>query len=159
MQIRKPIAVSAPRYVDYLMTWVQNLLDDEKVFPTELGVPFPKDFIGIVQTIFKRLFRVYAHIYYCHFEKMTSLGAEPHLNTCFKHYMYFVLEFNLIPAPQELAPLQELIDKLMSEDAERFGGPSAAAAGAAAGAAAPPPGAAAAAAITPSMKDLSVKEG
>ena len=160
VQIRKPIAVSAPRYVDYLMTWVQNLLDDEKVFPTELGVPFPKDFIGIVQTIFKRLFRVYAHIYYCHFEKMTSLGAEPHLNTCFKHYMYFVLEFNLIPAPQELAPLQELIDKLMSEDAERFGGPSAAAAGAAAGAAAaPPPGAAAAAAITPSMKDLSVKEG
>ena len=44
----------------------------------------------------------------------------------------------------------------MSEDAERFGGLSAAAAGAAAE---PPPGAAAAAAITPSMKDLSVKEG
>ena len=37
VQIRKPIAVSAPRYVDYLMTWVQNLLDDEKVFPTELA--------------------------------------------------------------------------------------------------------------------------
>lgn len=35
--------------------------------------------------------------YYCHFEKMSTLGAEPHLNTCFKHYMYFVYEFNLIP--------------------------------------------------------------
>ena len=40
-------------------------------------------------------------------------GAEPHLNTCFKHYMYFVYEFNLIPNKQELAPLQELIDKLL----------------------------------------------
>ena len=104
------------------MTWVQRQLDDETLFPTQLGVAFPVDFVERVQNIFKRLFRVYAHIYYCHFEKMTSLGAEPHLNTCFKHYMYFVLEFNLIPAPQELAPLQELIDKLMSEDAERFGG-------------------------------------
>ena len=37
---------------------------------------------------------------------MTELGAEPHLNTCFKHYMYFVYEFNLIPKKEELAPLQ-----------------------------------------------------
>ena len=83
-EIKRPMAVSAPRYVDFLMTWVQNQLDDERVFPTQLGVPFPADFLERVQTIFKRLFRVYAHIYYCHFERMTALGAEPHLNTCFK---------------------------------------------------------------------------
>ena len=35
-----------------------------------------------------------------------ATGAEPHLNTCFKHYMYFVYEFNLIPKRDELAPLQ-----------------------------------------------------
>lgn len=46
------------------------------------GVPFPQDFVDRVQNIFKRLFRVYAHIYYCHFERMAALGAEPHLNTC-----------------------------------------------------------------------------
>ena len=51
-------------------------------------------------------FRVYAHIYYCHFERMGQLGAEPHLNTCFKHYMYFVYEFDLIPRKEELEPLQ-----------------------------------------------------
>ena len=119
--IKKPITVSAPRYVDFLMQWVQNQLDDENLFPTELGydhyivcalsspcygihtgtachlarpltcslhlagVPFPTDFIERVQNIFKRLFRVYAHIYYCHFERMTALGAEPHLNTCARH--------------------------------------------------------------------------
>ena len=79
------------------------------------GVPFPPDFVERVQNIFKRLFRVYAHIYYCHFERMSSLGAEPHLNTCFKHYMYFVYEFNLIPNKQELQPLQELIDRLLGQ--------------------------------------------
>ena len=135
--IKKPISCSAPRYVDYLLTWVQNLLDDERIFPTEIGKPFPSDFMDHIRNIFKRLFRVYAHIYYCHFEKMGALGAEPHLNTCFKHYMYFVFEFDLIPNKQELAPLQELIDKLMADDKQRFGGASGAAAEGSA--AAPPP--------------------
>lgn len=127
-EVKRPMAVSAPRYVDYLMTWVQNQLDDEAVFPTQLGVPFPPDFLERVQNIFKRLFRVYAHIYYCHFERMAALGAEPHLNTCFKHYMYFVYEFNLIPNRQELVPLQELIDKLL--DRQQPGSSSAAGASA-----------------------------
>ena len=43
---------------------------------------------------------------------MGALGAEPHLNTCFKHYMYFVNEFDLIPRKEELQPLQEPIDRL-----------------------------------------------
>ena len=38
-----------------------------------------------------------------------------HLNTCFKHFFYFVLEFDLIQK-EELRPLQELIDKLIEED-------------------------------------------
>jgi len=62
LTVKKPMAVSAPRYVDFLMTWVQNQLDDEKLFPTEIGVPFPPEFFERVQNIFKRLFRVYAHI-------------------------------------------------------------------------------------------------
>ena len=72
-------------------------------------------------TIFKRMFRVYAHIYHCHFEQVrllnlsvalisvvglglllhfylqvVSMGAEAHLNTCFKHFVYFVMEFDLV---------------------------------------------------------------
>ena len=75
------------------------------------GTPFPKNFQSIVKTIFKRLFRVYAHIYHSHFQKITSLGAEAHLNTCFKHFIYFVDEFKLIEA-KELEPLKDLIDTL-----------------------------------------------
>ena len=51
---------------------VQTLLDDERIFPTEIGKPFPSDFMEHIRNIFKRLFRVYAHIYYCHFERIPA---------------------------------------------------------------------------------------
>merc|ERR1719433_1047205 len=85
---KKPIKCSAPKYIDYLMTWVQDQLDDETLFPSKIGVKFLP-----------------------HFQEVVSLGEEAHLNTSFKHFIYFVQEFQLIEK-KELAPLQELIDRL-----------------------------------------------
>ena len=45
--VKKPIKCSAPKYIDFLMTWVQDQLDDESLFPSKIGVPFPKDFMLI----------------------------------------------------------------------------------------------------------------
>uniref|UniRef100_A0A8C2DWT9 MOB kinase activator 1Ba n=1 Tax=Cyprinus carpio TaxID=7962 RepID=A0A8C2DWT9_CYPCA len=36
--IKKPIKCSAPKYIDYLMTWVQDQLDDETLFPSKIGL-------------------------------------------------------------------------------------------------------------------------
>jgi len=68
--VKKPLRCSAPEYIDYLMTWIQTQLDDQDLFPTAIGVPFPKGFMGVAKTIHKRLFRVYAHIYHTHFDKV-----------------------------------------------------------------------------------------
>lgn len=114
VQHKKPVKMTAPQYVDALMTWVQSQLDDENLFPSKIGVPFPRSFQQTVKNIFKRLFRVYAHIYHSHFQKIVSLGEEAHLNTCFKHFLYFVKEFDLVPRT-ELEPLQELINQFMAE--------------------------------------------
>jgi MOB kinase activator 1 len=89
--------VSAPEYVEKLMDWIQGKLDNEEIFPPTTDVAFPRTFQAEIKQIFRRLFRVYAHIYYSHFEKIVSLGEEAHLNTCFKHYFYFVTEFDLVP--------------------------------------------------------------
>lgn len=35
--VKKPIKCSAPKYIDYLMTWVQEQLDDETIFPSKIG--------------------------------------------------------------------------------------------------------------------------
>ncbi|NWI90469.1 MOB1A kinase, partial [Pitta sordida] len=39
--IKKPIKCSAPKYIDYLMTWVQDQLDDETLFPSKIGEHSP----------------------------------------------------------------------------------------------------------------------
>lgn len=113
------------------MTWVEEQISDDSLFPVNMGqclfwfccycssctdTPFPKHFLSSVKVIFKRLFRVYAHIYYSHFERFVSLQAEKHLNTCFKHFIFFVKEFDLIDS-RELKPLEQLIANLMSKPA------------------------------------------
>ena len=108
--VKAPLKVSASEYIEYLMTWVENQLNNESIFPSAIGVPFPKHFVSIVKVIFKRLFRVYAHIYYTHFPHIVMLGCQYHLNTCFKHFIFFIDRFNLVE-PKELAPLAELIQK------------------------------------------------
>ena len=118
----KATKVSAPEYVHLLMTWVEGQINDERLFPSEDRNPYPPNFEVLVRNVFKRLFRVYAHIYYSHFAKIRELQEESHLNTAFKHFMMFVWEYDLIPR-EELAPLNELLLNLMGERAaEMLGG-------------------------------------
>ena len=70
--------------------------------------------------LINRLFRVYAHIFHQHFDHVLSLDEEAHLNTSFKHFVYFITEFSLIDK-RELAPMQHLIDKLLANDRARYG--------------------------------------
>jgi MOB kinase activator 1 len=67
------------------------------------GTPFPPNFRDVVKTIFKRLFRVYAHIYHSHFQVIVRLKEEAHLNTCFKHFTLFTLVFSIQRARIQLS--------------------------------------------------------
>lgn len=114
---REPLKMSAPEYVDTLMTYIQGRIDDEATFPSRIGAPFPKGFIGVVKTIWRRLFRVYAHVYCEHFSVIVGLGLESHLNTSFKHFVLFAKEFEYLPTclpspvpnPQDLAYFSSLL--------------------------------------------------
>ena len=79
------------------------------------GVPFPRNFLSVAKTILKRLFRVYAHVYHQHRDDVRRLDEEAHLNTSFKHFIFFIEEFSLIDK-KELTPLQDLIDILNAKD-------------------------------------------
>lgn len=116
-----PTELSAPEYVEQLMDWAESQLNDESIFPLQIGQAFPKDFKKRVSTLFRRFFRVYAHIYHSHIDQINSLSADAPLNTCFKHFIYFVLEFQLIDA-KELGPLQPLIDNIVKSDNKRASG-------------------------------------
>jgi len=100
----------APRYIEKLFQWVGQKLDNEEIFPVDGA--FPKIFTSEVKLILKRLFRVYAHIYYSHMPRIRDIGSEIQLHTCFKHFYYFVTEFGLVKLTS-MEPLQGLINELI----------------------------------------------
>jgi len=109
-QYKKATRVAAPVYIDLLLNWVNEQISNPALFPVDENAKFPSDFKKQVRDIYKRLFRLYAHLYYSHFEKINAIGAKAHLNTCFKHFIFFILEFQLVDE-KDLAPLKNFIDK------------------------------------------------
>ncbi|NXE09562.1 MOB3C kinase, partial [Lophotis ruficrista] len=101
---KKPTKLSAPQYMCMLMDWIEMLINNEDIFPTRIGVPFPKQFQQVCTKILTRLFRVFVHVYIHHFDSIINMGAEAHVNTCYKHFYYFIREFSLVDH-RELEPL------------------------------------------------------
>jgi len=99
----------ASEYIDKVVAWILEQLEDPTVFPEHDA--FGPNFLPTAKKILSRMFRVYAHIYHSHWEKVKSLEAEAHLNTCFKHFYFFTKEFDLVDA-KELLPLEGLINQL-----------------------------------------------
>ena len=58
VKVKEPQKLSAPDYIDALMTWVEEQLNDQAIFPLDVGQSFPKNYLAIVKNIYKRLFRV-----------------------------------------------------------------------------------------------------
>jgi hypothetical protein len=110
----KKIKLSAPQYIDYMASSIQNMMGDEALFPTKVGRDFPREFPQLVRRIFGQLFRLFAHIYHHHYDKILSLHEEPHLNSLFAHFISFAKEFDLLEK-KEIQPLQELIDVMIKD--------------------------------------------
>jgi MOB kinase activator 1 len=49
--VKKPIKCSAPKYIDYLMTWVQDQLDDEALFPSKIGMFSPGNLLTALNVV------------------------------------------------------------------------------------------------------------
>jgi len=104
----KKSRVSAPQYVDYVMTFVQKTINDETIFPTKHGNEFPPMFDLVVKKIHKLLFHVIAHIYHSHFREVVLLGLHAHLNSLFAHIVEFSFKFHTVEE-KETEVLQDLI--------------------------------------------------
>jgi|UniRef100_A0AC35GVS4 hypothetical protein len=115
---KKPTKLPAPMYVNELMEWIELRINDEHVFPVSIQMPFPSDFRQICKKILTRLFRVFVHVYIHHFDRLLDIGAEPHANTLYKHFYYFVTEFNLVSS-RELEALKDLTGRLIPEKAPK----------------------------------------
>ncbi len=103
--------VCAPRSSSFSLP----LLADEHLL-IFIGVPFPKNFPSMIRQVFKRMYRVYAHIYCHHYPVIRELGLEAHLNTSFKHYVLFIDEHNLASGKDFWGPLGDLVESMLRSD-------------------------------------------
>ena len=115
----KPQRCSATGYVTHVMDWLANELDNlpevanSSPAPAEATDAAADDakFVARLRDMFKRMFRVYAIIYCSQHTVFERLEALPHLNTCFKRFMFFVFEFKLVE-DKDLKALEPLTSQL-----------------------------------------------
>lgn len=107
----KKSKLSAPQYVDYVMTYVQKTVNDETVFPTKHGNDFPANFETVLKRVQKLLFHVVAHIYHSHFREIVLLGLHAHLNSIFAHIIEYNFFYHILE-DKEVEVLQDLVKAL-----------------------------------------------
>ena len=105
----RQVSLPASQYIDLALTWINNKVTDKHLFPTKDNIPFPQEFLRDVQRIMVQMFRIFAHIYHHHFDKIVHLSLEAHWNSFFAHFISFSKEFTIIDR-KEMAPLILLIE-------------------------------------------------
>ncbi|XP_066921666.1 MOB kinase activator 2-like [Clytia hemisphaerica] len=107
----KKVRLSAPEYIDLVITHVQKYVTDETVFPTKYDMTFPTNFLSVIKKVFKLLFHVLVHIYQSHYNDMDALQQSNLLNTVFIHFMYFQTEHSILE-PKDISSFDDLIKSL-----------------------------------------------
>ena len=116
----QPFSVSAPDYVNRTMQWAYETLNDKSLFPDDddeelcTSIWSTKLFATTVSTLFKRIFRVYAILYSSFFNTFDALDLSAELNSCFKHFMFFSLEFQLLQ-DSEVAVLDIIVKPIKAQ--------------------------------------------
>lgn len=72
-----------------------------------------------MKVIFTRLFRLFAIVYYHHYAALEGIGAVSHLNTSFKHFIFFIWEYDLVSEAEQEA-LADIIREIKVRYASAF---------------------------------------
>jgi MOB kinase activator 1 len=107
----QPVQLSAPEYFNSLKHWIRRNLGDEKLFPKASGAELSSEAIDILKTTFRRLFRIMAHMYMCHFSHIQKQSMEKVINTVCGHYSTFAMQYEMVQLHdlEMLEPVYEAI--------------------------------------------------
>eukprot|EP00761_Pharyngomonas_kirbyi_P002925 gb/GECH01002929.1/.p1 GENE.gb/GECH01002929.1/~~gb/GECH01002929.1/.p1 ORF type:complete len:216 (+),score=56.63 gb/GECH01002929.1/:1-648(+) len=98
---------------EYILRSFEVISQDIDNFPDDSA--FPSSHLKTIKNDFKKMLRIFAHIMAQHFRVVTANGFEAHLNTSFKHFSYFVLEFKLVDK-KEFNPILDWAHKHLDQD-------------------------------------------
>ncbi|GBG33092.1 MOB kinase activator 1A [Hondaea fermentalgiana] len=108
---RKPVRMSGPEYVQHVLGWVEATMNNRLYFPVDENVLFPDDFLDIVQKVYTRIFRVYAILFHHCLQILHEQDAEDFLHKSFRHFMFLVLEYNLV-RDREFKAMRAAVDQV-----------------------------------------------
>lgn len=112
------VQLSAPEYVQMLKRYIRRHLSNPDLFPKKGNLsPKARD---ILQTSYRMLFRVLAHLYICHFPnliKSEDIKFVEIINTILAHYTNFAVLYQLVPQEEFeiFAPIYEAINRKSSQ--------------------------------------------
>jgi MOB kinase activator 1 len=112
--------VSAPDYITVVLGWIETQLNDQATFPDGNDeAAFPRflqtqQYAALYGRIFRRMFRVYAILYSSFFQTAEALRMVPHLNTSFKHFMFYGVAYGLV-SWREARVIEPLIAPILNQ--------------------------------------------
>mmetsp|Transcript_722 Transcript_722/g.1516 ORF Transcript_722/g.1516 Transcript_722/m.1516 type:complete len:236 (-) Transcript_722:65-772(-) len=106
--------VSAVDYMSNVVRYSYELLTDTTLLPRDPQVPYPAHFEKEMVKICRWIMRVYSHVYVEHLDVFKTHGAHAHLNYCFKHFVFLVVEFSLLEEKDFI--LKDFTDEILQAD-------------------------------------------
>jgi len=115
-------SVSAPEYTEKVLQWIAHQINDETKFPDENDEAEARRvfqtprFAALCGQIFRRLFHVYVIICTSFYRRLETIEfiMTKHLNMCFKHFMFFCMEFGIL-SEREMEPLEVLVKPIRKQ--------------------------------------------
>lgn len=116
----QPIQVSAPEYFQALKRYIKRNLQNKELFPEESEELLPKA-ETVIHTSYRRLFRILAHLYICHFKDISQLkdiNLFELMNTILTHYVNIALIYQVCKMEdfEIFAPIFKAINDFPSEN-------------------------------------------
>eukprot|EP00510_Aplanochytrium_minuta_P000578 CAMPEP_0184015744 /NCGR_PEP_ID=MMETSP0954-20121128/6518_1 /TAXON_ID=627963 /ORGANISM="Aplanochytrium sp, Strain PBS07" /LENGTH=253 /DNA_ID=CAMNT_0026296637 /DNA_START=629 /DNA_END=1390 /DNA_ORIENTATION=+ len=93
LAIKNPRTCPSPEYVDSIFSCVDKAIES---FPEPGTEEYSEEFPKLAKSLIRLLFKVFSIVYSCHYEVLSLLDAAKQLNTTFKRFIFFAVEFDLL---------------------------------------------------------------
>lgn len=117
----KPIQMSAPEYFDALKRYIKRNLHNKELFPDE-SEELSLKAETVVKTSYRRLFRILAHLYICHFKdisQISDINLFEIMNTLLAHYVNIAL-INQICKMEDFAVFAPILKAINEKSTANF---------------------------------------
>ncbi|ESO09581.1 hypothetical protein HELRODRAFT_109762 [Helobdella robusta] len=90
----KKLKSSAKQYTELVTSYLHTCANNENIFPTKYGNPFPANFRRTIEHLHRLMSHLFVHIHHVHLSHLRELDLSLHHCTLLYHYLLFNRLFN-----------------------------------------------------------------